>query len=133
MGAWGTGVFDNDGAGDLMAELDHTEAPVREDLLRATLQAATDCEDYLEVQEGQAAIAVAAVIAAARAGRPAADSVRTIAAADLPVPGPDLVELAVQALDRVIGADSEWRELWDEVDDGAEALAVVDQVRAQLT
>jgi hypothetical protein len=132
MGAWGTGIFENDGSGDFLAELDHTAPADREVFLRESLLAAADAEDYLEVDEGQAAIAAAAVLVAARAGKPVDDGARTIAAADLPAADTALAALAVRALDRVIGPDSEWRELWDDGDDAAEALAAVAEVRAQL-
>ena len=123
MGAWGTGVFDNDGAGDLLADLRHAEPARRPGIVREALQFAVDAGDYLEVIEGQAAVAAAAMVAAARGdgdglyGGP---------------PDGGSVELARQALDRVVGEASEWRELWEETPDLDGALAAVATVRAAL-
>ncbi|MEV0328708.1 DUF4259 domain-containing protein [Micromonospora echinospora] len=44
-----------------------------------------------------------------------------------------MVPPAVAALDRVTGADSEWRELWAESADPDEALRTVAGLRAALT
>jgi hypothetical protein len=38
----------------------------------------------------------------------------------------------VRALDRIVGDDSEWRELWEESGDGAPALATVEQIRTTI-
>lgn len=134
MGAWGTGVFDNDGAGDFLAELRHTDIDQRETVIVQALQTAAAAEDYLEVDDGQAAIAAAAVTAMARTGRPVTDtdSGTDLATTDLPHANPELVALAVRALDRVTGKDSEWRELWEESDALDEALNALADVRAAL-
>ena len=135
MGAWGTGVFDNDGAGDFLSALADTEPDEREFVIRDALEAATDSDDYLEVDAAQEAIAAAAVIAAIHHDRPVTDqdSGRTFAAADLPSSTAELRTLAVTALSRVIATDSEWRELWAETDDFDTAVAAVADVRAALT
>lgn len=44
----------------------------------------------------------------------------------------DFAPLAVQALDRVVDEDSEWRELWHEGSDADEALEVIAGLRARL-
>ncbi len=45
----------------------------------------------------------------------------------------DVPPLALRALDRILGDDSEWRELWEEApDSSAEALAALAAVRAGL-
>jgi hypothetical protein len=136
MGAWGTGVFDNDGAGDFLTLLEDAEPSEREAVIREAFEAITDpdADDYLEVDAGQEAIAAAAVIAAAHNNRPVTDqdSVVTFAAADLPPATPELRTLAVEALNRVTGPESEWRELWEETDDFDTALAAVNEVRSAL-
>ncbi|HXS62529.1 MAG TPA: DUF4259 domain-containing protein [Streptosporangiaceae bacterium] len=134
MGAWGTGVFDNDGAGDFLALLQGAEPGQREVVIREAFEAVTDPDDYLEVDAGQEAIAAAAVIAAVHNNRPVTDqdSVFTFAAADLPPATPELRTLAVDALNRVTGPESEWRELWEETDDFDTALAAVNAVRSAL-
>ncbi len=134
MGAWGTGAFDNDGAGDFLAELRHADVNQRETVIVQALQAATAAEDYLEVDDGQAAIAAAAVTATARTGRHVTDtdSGTGLATTDLPHAHPELVALAVRALDRVTGENSEWRELWEESDALDEALHALADIRAAL-
>ena len=44
----------------------------------------------------------------------------------------DLSALAVRARDRVLAADSEWFELWEETNDPDAAFAVVRNLRAEL-
>ncbi|BCJ38417.1 hypothetical protein Athai_59200 [Actinocatenispora thailandica] len=131
MGAWDTGIFDNDGAGDLHAEL-LTAAPAgRADVLRSAF--ALPCEEYVEVDEGQRALAAAAVVSAAAAGTDLTAYGRSLPAADLPAATPELVALARAAVDRVLGADSEWRELWDEAELGADAFSAAAKLRAGLS
>ncbi len=118
MGAWGAGSFENDIASDWAADLaDGGDVA----MLRDTLTAAATCpqDEYLESDEGAAALAAAEVVAAA-AGRP----VRSVAMGNSgphalawgknhPAAGKDdLVELALAALDRVEGPESELQELW---------------------
>jgi len=118
MGAWGAGSFDNDVASDWAADLaDGGDLA----MVRDTLATAARCpaDEYLESDEGAEALAAAEVVAAA-AGR-------AIKAVPMGTSGPhalawagahpgaghvDLVELALEALDRVEGAESELAELW---------------------
>ena len=136
MGAWGLGAFDNDGAGDFHADLRNADPARREAVVREALEAAVEAGDYLENDFAEAAVAAAAAVAAGRSGGSitATDSGATLAAADLPSPSADLVALAHQALDRVVGADSEWRELWEEAGDVefAQVLATVAEIRVAL-
>lgn len=134
MRAWGTGAFDNDAAGNFLAELRHSEPGERGRVVTEALQAAADAGDYLKVDEGQAAIAAAAVVAAARTRRPVMDdhSGTNLSAADLPPVTPDLVALAVRALDRVIGANSEWREVWERTEFLERALTAVAELATPL-
>lgn len=134
MGAWGTGVFDNDGAWDVLAEFRQAKPDRREAVLRAALACAADCPDYLENPEAQGAVAAAAVVAAVRSGRPTVsiNDPTVLAATTSIAPDDELVELSRRALDRVVGDDSEWRQLWAEADDLVEPLAAVAEVRAGL-
>ncbi|GAA4199569.1 DUF4259 domain-containing protein [Actinocatenispora rupis] len=131
MGAWDTGVFDNDGAGDLHAELLGAGPEDRAEVLRSAF--ALPCEGYVEVDEGQRALAAAAVVSAARTGTDLTAYGRRVPAADLPAATPELVALARAAVDRVLGADSEWRELWEEADQLPDALSAVARIHADLT
>ncbi|TVT47930.1 DUF4259 domain-containing protein [Amycolatopsis rhizosphaerae] len=113
MGAWGTGPFENDAALDFVGEFDDAAPADRPELIREVLEKALAERDYLDADEGSAAVAAVAVVAAARPGGPALD----------PVSGPkqplprlpsDLLTIAARALERVLGADSELGELWEE-------------------
>ncbi|WP_030680359.1 DUF4259 domain-containing protein [Streptomyces rimosus] len=133
MGAWGMGLFENDGAADLLDDLAAMPVERRLGAIRGVLSTAAAERGYLEAPEGAMAVAAAALIAGARAGNPTpADPVY---APDLTVPEPPrrLAVLAVHALDRVLAPDSELAELWEEVDGGQEWLAHVARLRAELT
>lgn len=130
MGAWGTGAFENDGAGDLVAALRH-QGP-------GPLEEAFDLPDgeYLEVDQGQAVIAAAQIVAAAfgqaAPGLPA-EMQQWVARhgpairAQAGLPGK-----ALRALARVTADDSEIQELWAEVDDGRAWSAAVQDLEARL-
>lgn len=133
MGAWGIGVFENDGAGDFLAQLRHTAAADRGALVRETLAEAADEEDYVDRDVAQAAVAAAAVVAAAHTGTALDDPTGAVPATDLPPTDPALVKLALRALDRVEAEDSEWRELWEEAESFDDAAATLDELRTALT
>lgn len=44
----------------------------------------------------------------------------------------DVPSLAVRALDRIVGDNSEWRALWDESADGVAAFAALQQIRTTI-
>ncbi|MCW2502972.1 MAG: hypothetical protein JWO79_1256 [Actinomycetia bacterium] len=122
MGAWGDGPFDNDDAADWAAELDAATPAERLDVIRAALAAAASA-DYLDADDGQRAVAAAAVVAAQRPGGPPLDTsyAPRILADGIVLDVPDeLRDLAAAALDRAAGEDSELAELWD---DGPDAFA----------
>ena len=118
MGAWGAGSFENAVASEWAADLADGGGV---EMVRDTLAAAAACPagEYLESDEGAEALAAAEVVAAA-AGRP----LRAVAmgssgphalawAAAHPVAGTsELFALALAALDRVEGAESELQDLW---------------------
>jgi hypothetical protein len=136
VGTWDTGPFDNDDAADWSGDLDDTEPEDRLDFIRSTLSAAADELDYLDSREACQAVAAAAVIASQVGG----DPIESPYAPDFLLAGealdtePDVAPLAVRALDRVIGEESEWRDLWDDAaEPGREAaFAVVARLRAVL-
>ncbi|HVQ93585.1 MAG TPA: DUF4259 domain-containing protein [Mycobacteriales bacterium] len=135
MGAWDTGPFDNDGAADWCGELQDADPADRARLIRAALASAVDEGDYLDVDVAQEAVAAAAVVASQRVGgRPldsayAPDFLRAGASIDL---SDDVIPLAVRALDRIVGENSEWRDLWQEGIHGSAAFSVVATLRTAL-
>ncbi|GAA1992225.1 DUF4259 domain-containing protein [Catenulispora subtropica] len=112
MGAWDFGPFENDDAADFGGRLDGLADADRPAALRAALQEAVACTGYLDSDIGAAAIAAAALIA-----RELADGARFVSPhygpkKPLPVLPDDLRPLAVSAIDRVMGEDSELAEEW---------------------
>jgi hypothetical protein len=130
MGAWGAGSFENDIASEWAADLaDGGDL----DMVRATLETAARCprDEYLESDEGAEALAAAEVVAAAM-GRPARSVSMGTSGPHAIAWGrghaaagkPDMVELALEAVDRVDAPESELQELWSaEESPGAGASA----------
>lgn len=130
MGAWDTGAFDNDGAGDWVADLRHATPAERPGLLLDALRNVTDEPEYVENDTAQAALAAAAVVAAARPGPPI-ELPDFLADGALALP-PGLDDLAVRALDRIMAEDSEWHELWSDSESAEAAFTEVRTLRARL-
>ena len=132
MGAWGIGHFDNDDAEDWALELEDTDSfePVEEAI--AAVEAGGD---YLEAPDASIGLAAAEVIAASL-GNPAdelPDAVaRVVARLDEPAED-ELVARARAAVHRIVGEDSELRELWEETDDFDAWQAAIDDLLARLT
>lgn len=114
MGAWGDKPFENDAALDFLVELE--EGGV--DALRAALETAadTDPDDYLDVDEGSAAIAAAELVAAARDSNRASlpKDARAWVQANAKELGEEDQALAVRAVRRVLEGGSELASLWGE-------------------
>lgn len=123
MGTWGRGPFDNDDAADVLADLGSLTPPERAAVVTSLLAAPSP--DYLEVDEGQTLVALAALVAASL-GHPVdgADAVRELLDTGGIPTDPQTRRLAVAALQRVGGADSEWAELWDEAESLGTVLAI---------
>ncbi|GAA2871171.1 hypothetical protein Acy02nite_29400 [Actinoplanes cyaneus] len=133
MGTWDFGPFDNDTAADWSGELNDAEPGRRVELIREALTAAANEDEYLDSDYACEAIAAAAVVASQLPGGPA---ITTSYGPDFLVQGgtidlpDDLPELALQALARVAGEDSEWRDLWE--DSFGKALRALEPIRAAL-
>ena len=143
MGAWGAGSFENDAASDWAAALaDGGGLEMVRDAL--TIAATCPIDDELESDEGAEALAAAEVVAAA-AGRPlkavamGSSGPHALAwAGSHPGAGKEeFLELALAALERVEGAESELSEQWS-ADEGAgdgarEWFAEVEDLRNRLS
>jgi len=135
MGTWDKGPFDNDTAADWSGELDDAPADQREPMIRTTLTAVIDNVGYLDSDLAVEAIAAAAVIASQR---PGGTPITTLYGPDFLLTGEtlslpaDLDSLAVRALDRILADESEWRILWEESAQYAEAQAEVLAIRSVL-
>ena len=133
MGTWGIDSFGNDDAADLVGDLTEQSdlEPVREAIARVLA-----ADGYLEAPDAQQAIAACEVVAVAL-GRPSAaaeaeEDLMAWIARVKPSPDPALRFQAAQALDRILGPDSELRELWEESDEFAHWQAEVTGLRARL-
>ncbi|SEF87361.1 protein of unknown function [Thermomonospora echinospora] len=113
MGTWDVGPFDNDTAADFAGRLDDLPEQERPAAIRAVLTAVLAEQDYLDSDYAVEAVAAAALIAAQCPGGRPVDSAY---GPDKPVPElpADLRPLAVQAIDRILGEDSELQQLWDD-------------------
>jgi hypothetical protein len=138
MGTWDIGPFANDSAGDFCDLLDKSAPDERVALLRDALGAVLD-QEYVDDGDGTEAVAAAAIVAGQLPGGEEFEA--DVHGPDEPI-GPlpdDLRELAVRALDRVLGESSEVAELWavggrPDPDDRSEAtwFGVMRRLRATL-
>ncbi len=117
MGAWGTGSFDNDDAGDWVVELEAAEdfGPISS-AFEAVLEVG---DDYLELPEAGAGIAAAEVVAALL-GKPSLE-IRILDGlmewiTGKPPPPERLVKQARGVVKRVL-KDSELKQCWEEATD----------------
>jgi hypothetical protein len=115
MGTWGAGPFENDAADDLLLELGESDAPAI--AVAALLEGISELpgEDWLDVDDGQACVAMAELVALAFGPgvRPAplAALIESLEA------DPSLVQKALDALPRVFDKQSsELAQLWHEID-----------------
>lgn len=118
MGAWGHGYFEDDAALDFMADVEDADHP--KEIIREALVIAIDA-DYLETDEGNAIIIAAAYIdrqlngtTFSEANREEPLEVDTFPDRHPSIDFSDLRGKAVQALQRLLGEDSELKELWEE-------------------
>ncbi|MFE7585178.1 DUF4259 domain-containing protein [Streptomyces gardneri] len=132
MGTWDIGPFDNDTAADFSYSVDEAPAEKRAEVLRTAFQEVIGTGDdaFLDSYFAVKAVASAALLAAQC---PGGDPVTTSYAPKKPLPElpKDLRPLAVAALDRVLGPESELLELWEE-SDGEEWKAGIRKLRAVL-
>jgi len=113
MGTWDVGPFDNDDAADWAYVLQDSN-----DL--SVLEAAFSVEPgYLESPDGSLIVAAAEALTALRGGPSGSMTPETESWVDAhrALDTSPLVPLALQALDRVLGQESELRELWEENDE----------------
>ncbi|MFC7551026.1 DUF4259 domain-containing protein [Plantactinospora sp. GCM10030261] len=137
MGTWDSGPFDNDTAADWCGDLDDADAAQRPAMVREALSRAAGEDGYLDADIACEAIAAAALVAAQRPGGQritspyAPEFLCDGGRLDLP---DELAVLAVRALDRIMAADSEWCELWQDAAAGDNpAFDAVRDLRTVLT
>jgi Domain of unknown function (DUF4259) len=134
MGTWQVGPFDNDVAMEFFDEVEITPDPQIADTLRRALAAVVDRPGRLELGEGHVAFAAASLVAAggpgwAQTGNPTVDEWLT---AHRPSVGPPERRVALAALDRISGPDSEWMVLWAATESEADVQERLRALRAAL-
>ncbi|GAA5500916.1 hypothetical protein Dxin01_00644 [Deinococcus xinjiangensis] len=132
MNVWGTGAFDNDSGKEFIDEVVQ-DGPYA---LREAFEVALDPDtDDLAAEEGHRALAAAEILVAVLGGD---TSKITDAGLRAWVQGADAAQLAplrplaAEALDRVLGPQSELPDLWEDTEDARAWQAEVGRIRAQL-
>jgi hypothetical protein len=116
MGAWGTGIFDNDTACDWIYDLEETNDL---SLIESTLDKVIDVgAEYLDADEAQEALAAAEAVARLKRNWGIRNSYtetldKWVKTTGL-IPTQALIEKALKAVERVISGPSELLELWGE-------------------
>lgn len=118
MGAWGAGSFQNDAALDWYEEFRSAGTAAVDDAFSAA-----EIADYVDVDEGCAALAAAEIVAAAfgkpLSEQPADFSDLLARYQDFVKELPDVRARAISAVKRAVAESSELSELWSEGGDGA--------------
>lgn len=136
MGAWGVLAFDNDTACDWGDSLEGTSDLK---LVSATLASidALDNAAFLDADIASEALAACEVLARLRGNpgyqNPYTEAVDNWVAAHPLAPPPQLLKLADRVIDRVLGEQSELRELWDESGESQAWRDAVEDLRSRVT
>ncbi|WP_301174825.1 DUF4259 domain-containing protein [Actinomadura geliboluensis] len=132
MGTWDASPFGNDTAADFAGDLDELALEERPSAIREALEAVTGEAASVASSEGVLAVAAAALVAAQCPGGRPVDSIYGPEERIPELPA-DLRPLALKALDRVIGPDSELEQLWDESGGAEEWRAEIARLRLTLS
>ena len=135
MGTWQIGPFDNDIAMDFFDEIEETPDEQVPAKLSSVLTAVTERPGRVELDEGHLAVAAAGLVAAGRSrsaatGNPSVDEWLAV---HRPVTDTDCARVALAALDRVSGPDSEWMDLWATTERRDDVRERLDGLRTVLT
>jgi hypothetical protein len=133
MGAWGALAFDNDTANDWAYGLEESDG------LALVESALTEVEEvggaYLDQDVACNALAACEVLARLRGNHgyknAYTEKVDTWVTAHPSSPSPVLLKRALSAIDRILGDESELRELWDE-SGGDEWRKGIDDLRQRV-
>lgn len=133
MHTWGTGSFENDAANAFVAEVVQDGAVAVQEAFEVVLDPDTD---FVATEEGARAVAAAEVLAAHLTGETGAVTDAGLRAwldeqdsGDLE----PLRELAQEALERLVGPDSDLPEAWDDAGDAEAWLGNVQRLRDALS
>ncbi|HEX4789288.1 MAG TPA: DUF4259 domain-containing protein [Actinospica sp.] len=135
MGTWHVGPFDNDVAMDFFDEIEETPDDQVLEKLSKVLTAVAERPGRVELNEGHLAVAAAGLIAAGRSrsaatGNPSVDE---WLGRHRPAVDKAATRIALSALDRVSGPDSEWMDLWATTDQRDAVEQRIEGLRKILT
>lgn len=135
MGTWHVGPFDNDVAMDFFDEIEETPDEQVLAKLSKVLTAVAERPGRLELDEGHLAVAAAGLVAAgcSRGASTGNASVDEWLSRHRPAVDPASARIALAALDRVSGPDSEWMDLWATTDSRSAVQERLAGLRAVLT
>ena len=133
MGAWGVLAFDNDNANDWAYDLEGTADL---SLVESAFDTVEETDDYLEAPDASNALAACEVLARLN-GKPGyknsyTEKVDEWVAAHPQTPSPALLKRAMAAIDRILGQNSELKELWADGDENGAWRASVEDLRQRL-
>ena len=115
MGAWGPGIFDDDAAYDFVEIIQDTDDPI--EIFKTSFETALEA-DYLEYDDAHAVTVSAAYMDAILNGTTykseSEEGINSFREAKKDLPVQPLKPMAVSALEKVIGANSELNELWSQ-------------------
>ncbi|MFC4453367.1 DUF4259 domain-containing protein [Deinococcus sonorensis] len=132
MNVWGTGAFDNDSAAAYASEVVSDGLPALQEAFEVVLDPDTD---FIEAEEGARAVAAAQILQVHLSGdtAPLTDAALRSWLAEQPAGSlAGLHEVAAEALERVLGPQSELPDLWEEAEDGQAWRGTVEGLRAGL-
>jgi hypothetical protein len=133
MGAWGVLAFDNDDANDWAYGLEETDDL---SLVGSAFDTVEQAEDYLEAPDASNALAACEVLARLN-GNPGytnayTEKVDEWVAAHPQTPPAALLERADAVIDRILGENSELKDLWADTDHNGNWLASVEDLRRRM-
>jgi hypothetical protein len=133
MGAWGVLAFDNDDANDWAYDLEEIDDL---SLVEFAFETVEEAEDYLEAPDASNALAACEVLARLN-GKPEyknsyTEKVDNWVAAHPLIPPDSLLRRANVAIDRILGENSELKDLWADSGENGEWLASVEDLRGRL-
>lgn len=134
MGAWGVLAFDNDEACDWAYDLEKTDDL---SLVEEVFAAVVGPAEYLDSHEACHALAACEVLARLRGNpgynNPYTEAVDAWAAAHPIQPSANLLDRAERVIGRILGDNSELRDLWDDSEEvRAEWYQSVEDLRHRL-
>ncbi|MDP5141379.1 DUF4259 domain-containing protein [Rheinheimera baltica] len=128
MGAWSAEPFGNDTACDWASELEDSQGL---SAVNKALQAVLECDDYIDADIGEEALAAVEVIAKLLGKGTQNDAytedVDAWVAAQTEQPDASVITNAKQVLKRLSSDESELMELWEDDDDFTDSLNLLAQ------